>query len=592
MDDQGQNDELYPIAVLIDELKHDDVLLRLNAIRRLSTIALALESVEDEDEVLTALSDELGGFVEYVGGPDFGHVLLSPLENLATIEEPLVRDKLSQQQVEQYFIPLTVRLSKADWFTSKISATGLYNTPYQQATPQSQEGLRQQFSQLVHDETPMVRRQAANNLAKFVKSMPASTVIEEMIPLFQHLAADDQDSVRLLTVEVLIAIAEAVPKEQQSSHGVLLTALRSLFEDKSWRVRYMVADRFEKVAKAVDEEVVARDLVPAFVKLLKDTEAEVRSAIAGQIPGFCQLVDRQTLLNEIMPAIEELVTDSSQHVRAAFGNQISGLAPILGKQETTEHLLPMFLQMLKDDFPDVRLNIISKLEQVNNVIGIELLSQSLLPAIVQLAEDKQWRVRLAIIQYVPLLASQLGVKFFDEKLSSLCMSWLGDTVFSIREASTQNLKKLTEVFGVEWASDAIVPKVAQMAEHPNYLYRMTTCFAVSTLAPALSLPVLTHAVIPILGQLVEDPIPNIRFNVAKSYAVLIDIFKRLPDEDSTICAMEKEGRTDFAANAKSEQLVTEQVLPPLQKLMNDDDVDVRFFATTASKSWTDSAMET
>ena len=113
------------------------------------------------------------------------------------------------------------------------------------------------------------------------------------------------------------------------------------------------------------------------------------------------------------------------------------------------------------------------------VIGIELLSQSLLPAIVQLAEDKQWRVRLAIIEYVPLLASQLGVKFFDEKLSSLCMSWLGDTVFSIREASTQNLKKLTEVFGVEWANEAIVPKVMAMGQHPNYLYRMTTCFAVS-----------------------------------------------------------------------------------------------------------------
>ena len=109
-------------------MQHDDVLLRLNAIRRLTTIALALgpertrdelipfldgttpgsyfqlspaqhadkvpESVEDEDEVLTALSDELGGFVEYVGGPEYGHVLLSPLENLATIEEPLVRDKV------------------------------------------------------------------------------------------------------------------------------------------------------------------------------------------------------------------------------------------------------------------------------------------------------------------------------------------------------------------------------------------------------------------------------------------------------------------------------------------------------------------
>ena len=54
------------------------------------------ESVEDEDEVLTALSEELGNFVEYVGGPEYGHVLLSPLENLAAIEEPLVREKVSQ----------------------------------------------------------------------------------------------------------------------------------------------------------------------------------------------------------------------------------------------------------------------------------------------------------------------------------------------------------------------------------------------------------------------------------------------------------------------------------------------------------------
>lgn len=96
----------------------------------------------------------------------------------------------------------------------------------------------------------MVRRQAAINLAKFLRVMPPEIVIEEMIPLFQHLAGDDQDSVRLLTVEVLVSIAEVVPKDQQSSHGVLLQSLRTLFEDKSWRVRYMVADRFEKVRRA------------------------------------------------------------------------------------------------------------------------------------------------------------------------------------------------------------------------------------------------------------------------------------------------------------------------------------------------------
>ena len=52
--------------------------------------------MEDEDEVLTALSEELGNFVEYVGGPEYGHVLLSPLENLAAIEELLVREKVNR----------------------------------------------------------------------------------------------------------------------------------------------------------------------------------------------------------------------------------------------------------------------------------------------------------------------------------------------------------------------------------------------------------------------------------------------------------------------------------------------------------------
>lgn len=53
--DATQNDELYPIAVLIDELKHDDVLLRLNAIHRLSTIALALGADRTRDELIPFL---------------------------------------------------------------------------------------------------------------------------------------------------------------------------------------------------------------------------------------------------------------------------------------------------------------------------------------------------------------------------------------------------------------------------------------------------------------------------------------------------------------------------------------------------------
>jgi serine/threonine-protein phosphatase 2A regulatory subunit A len=49
--DQG----VYPIAVLIDELKHEEVQFRLNAIRRLSTIALALGVERARDELVPFL---------------------------------------------------------------------------------------------------------------------------------------------------------------------------------------------------------------------------------------------------------------------------------------------------------------------------------------------------------------------------------------------------------------------------------------------------------------------------------------------------------------------------------------------------------
>jgi len=64
--------------------------LRLNSIKKLSTIALALgidrtrselipfltETIYDEDEVLLALAEQLGTFTPLVGGSEYVHCLL------------------------------------------------------------------------------------------------------------------------------------------------------------------------------------------------------------------------------------------------------------------------------------------------------------------------------------------------------------------------------------------------------------------------------------------------------------------------------------------------------------------------------------
>ena len=53
--------------------------------------------MDDEDEVLLEMARELEKFTDYVGGSEYAHYILTPLERLATMEEVLVRDRVSDQ---------------------------------------------------------------------------------------------------------------------------------------------------------------------------------------------------------------------------------------------------------------------------------------------------------------------------------------------------------------------------------------------------------------------------------------------------------------------------------------------------------------
>jgi len=50
------SEDLYPIAILIDELKHEDVQCRLNSMRKIDTIAKALGPERTRSELLPFIS--------------------------------------------------------------------------------------------------------------------------------------------------------------------------------------------------------------------------------------------------------------------------------------------------------------------------------------------------------------------------------------------------------------------------------------------------------------------------------------------------------------------------------------------------------
>jgi len=403
----------------------------------------------------------------------------------------------------------------------------------------------------------MVRRAAASGLKAIFPLLTPNEILENFLTAYNLFAADNQDSVRLLVVEVAAALATRMSQNGlgEKNKELVEPVVLACSSDKSWRVRYMVATSFVSIANGLGSEITL-NILPLFVKLLGDSEAEVRTAAAGKISGVSALLPVSQVITSILPCVSTLVNDESSQVRSALASDVLLLSPLFGNEGTSEHLLDIFLQLLKDSVPSVRLNIISKLDQVTKVIGLDKLSMHLIPAIAKLAEDRQWRIRLSVLRYIPPLARQLSVEFFTEKLSSLCYGWMVDTVFAIRSAAIDNLKELATIFGETFVKTDVLPKIVELSTRTNYLHRMTVLLFITAVSPVLSNDFVLSSLLPITFTLASDPVSNIRFASARAIETLL-------------------GRIDQANK--------EKVKSVLLRLQEDKDVDVRLYAASALK---------
>lgn len=578
----GVDAALYPVAVLIDELRHDDLQLRLNSVRNLSTIATALgaertreellpflqEIVDDEDEVLIALAEQLGRGVSWVGGPAHVHALIGPLEELCSVEEMSVRDRavealrevtgqMSSDQVSRHVCALITRLVAHEWFTSRISACNLFVAAVPKVGDSKQDDLLKAYSRLCADDAPLVRRQAANVLGNVAEVVRPGVPFQEIMDVFVKLSKDEQDSVRILTINNCISLG----KLNRNTEGVarIMEIVRNCAEDKSWRVRYMVADHMKSLCSVFESEAMTT-MVPLYLKLLVDPEAEVRTIAVVRIAEVSAFGPTQAFLEELMPVMEKLThpNEHSQHVRASFAGSVLGLTPIFGATLTADYLISIFLRLIRDENPEVRLKLISSLGELSSVVCVDVLSQSLLPSIKELGNDRQWRVRLAIINSMPSLAKYLGEQQFTTELSGLIATWILDPVFSVRDAAAVNCRSLTELLGADWSQANIVPKLNATISHQNYLYRISATLCTGMVAEVSQGQLLEHHLAPMAVQLASDPVPNVRFNAAKA-------MKSMWRSCSSSCPTVAEST----------------LLPCLRSLLDDPDPDVRYFAEQA-----------
>ena len=82
-----------------------------------------------------------------------------------------------------------------------------------------------QFEILARDtDTPMVRRAVASNVGNFAGVVEGHLLLSDVVPVFEALASDDQDNVRLLAVEQAGKVAKALTDQVSSQ------LLRGIYE--------------------------------------------------------------------------------------------------------------------------------------------------------------------------------------------------------------------------------------------------------------------------------------------------------------------------------------------------------------------------
>lgn len=81
------------------------------------------------------------------------------------------------------------------------------------------------------------------------------------------------DIVRMQGVESCIAFAKVLSPSKINTY--LVPYIKKYGEDKSWRLRYLVADKIVEIASYFGEDLTASKLLSQYTSFLSDTESEV-----------------------------------------------------------------------------------------------------------------------------------------------------------------------------------------------------------------------------------------------------------------------------------------------------------------------------
>ena len=545
-----ETSKLDPFTLFKNELHAEQLSVKVNAIRRLPIIVNSPEAQKtlksdilkfltdyidksDDDEVLYGLAVSLAECAEF-----FKQDMLPLLEKLLSADETVVRDKavggfvrlveqLGKPEIKSVIVPFVVKLASSDKFSQKMSALNLIAEIYPLVAPEDQPALLERMNSMFTEESLILRRNLASKIGVICKYIPKETLVLDFFNQFKSLALDDSDSVRILCLESLVELCKVFNDEENKAH--IIPIVITLTGDKSWRVRYHLAQNFAGLAQALGKDIAVTSLISIFSTLLKDLENEVRIAAVNSLKNFVTILTLEKLPS-VLAYLQTLSKDSVALVRVGVCEVLQAIFEMnletLSKDVIKSRIQPIIQDLVNDTDLEVKIAALKLLKPWAKHVGstvLDLISSGSLEITMTAAN---WRIRCAELECLMELAKEFNnIKTFDKSFKKFFFIGLNDKAYKVRQTAVSYITHFNTFMDDEYIKANVIPPVIDNLNNANlfYTYKVSALYALESLFYAVkSADIRKNIIFKQLVLFSESKFDNLRLVALK---VLIKLYK-------------------------------------------------------------------
>ena len=370
-----KSDNFKKASLIIDSLKSDNQPIRLFCAKKLTDLGNILGIIRIEDELIPFITDLILNFendgevlseysnqilnlltilkknnrlsfigirsLEILSGNDDEIVRQTAINNLSKLIE-----LLDEQIITNEIFPLMKRLIENDLKT-KMSCCYLFPIVY---------------PEISKDESPSVRRAAADNIKLFCK-VKENDVINLLYKLYNDFIQDPVDIVKIYTMQSTPYLLSRLSTNNQEK--LILNFTKSMAEEKAWRVKYAAIECIVKISENISVASFEKKYVSILMLFLKDQEPEVKCAVLNYFDKFINLISIDNFKLNFLPLFKNISNDNNIHVRSSYANTLLKCIPYFRQDEQLiNSIMPIMNKFLKDEIVEVQYATIENIDKI------------------------------------------------------------------------------------------------------------------------------------------------------------------------------------------------------------------------------------